>query len=221
MRNKFLFMFTGLLASLVCSPATKAQADEVPHYEVGAQFTSITKPDFNGGNTAIGLGARFTFNLNRSVALEAVTNFFPQNCRGCGGGIGDNSGNLTQGLFGIKAGKRFHRWGIFAKARPGFASFSEGEGRYVSSGTGGPFPFRFEQNRLTNFAMDLGGIIEIYHSKHIVTRFEAGDTLIKYGRRTTNFPLIDATGGVTLVDFTLPAETRHNFQFSAGVGFRF
>ena len=216
MKNKFLLMFTALLVGLVCSPAIQAQADDVPRYEIGAQFTSTTRPDFNGGHSAIGVGTRFTFNLNRSVALEAVTNFF-QTCRFCG----DNSGNQTQGLFGIKAGKRFHRWGIFGKARPGFASFSEGGGRYVATGTGGQFPLRFDQSRLTNFAMDLGGIIELYHSKHIVTRFEAGDTLIRYGRRDSNFPIMDATGGVTLVNFTIPAETRHNFQFSAGIGFRF
>jgi len=222
MRTRFLSIFTALLVGVVCSPAIKAQADDVPRYEIGANFTSITKPDFSSGNTAIGFGGRFTFNLNRSVALEAVTNFFPQDCNFCGGTIGDNSGNLTQGLFGVKAGKRFHRWGIFGKARPGFASFSKGEGRYVATGLGGTFPFTFNQSRLTNFALDVGGIIELYHSKHIVTRFEAGDTLIRYGRRNTNFPTFDvATGAVTLVPFTLPAETRHNFQFVAGVGYRF
>jgi hypothetical protein len=220
MRNRFLLMFTALLVALVCSPAIQAQADDVPRYEIGAHLTTITKPDFRGSGTALGVGGRFTFNLNRSVALEAVTNFFPENCRFCGFNA-DNTGNLTQGLFGIKAGKRFHRWGIFGKARPGFASFSEGAGEYVATGTGGTFPFRFDQSRVTHFAMDLGGIIELYHSKHIVTRFEAGDTLIRYGRRNSNFPIIDATGAVTLVNFTFPAETRHNFQLSAGIGFRF
>ena len=64
----------------------KAQSDEVPKVELGAQFTSITKPDFNNGATEPGFGGRFTFNLNRSVALEAVGNFFPHKCRFCGSG---------------------------------------------------------------------------------------------------------------------------------------
>jgi hypothetical protein len=77
------------------------------------------------------------------------------------------------------------------------------------------------QRRLTNFAFDLGGVLEFYPSKRIVTRFDAGDTLIKYRRRDSNIPLFDPFGGVTLFPFTVPGETRHNFQFSAGVGFRF
>lgn len=207
-----------ILGILFCASPWLVQAqtssDDVPRYEVGAQFTSITKPDYNGGATEIGLGARFTFNLNRSVALEAVTNFFPNKCSFCGA-LGDNSGNITQGLFGVKAGKRFQRWGIFAKARPGFVSFSQGDQKYIL--TNG-FP-EFSHKRLTNFAVDLGGVLEFYPSKHIVTRFDAGDTLIKYRARDTNFFNFGPSGG--LIPYTVPGETRHNFQFSAGVGFRF
>ena len=68
---------------------------------------------------------------------------------------------------------------------------------------------------------DLGGVLEFYPSKRIVTRFDAGDTLIHYGRRQSNFLIFDATGGPLLIPFTVPAQTRHNFQFAAGVGWRF
>lgn len=203
---------------------SKAQSDEVPKVELGVQFTSITKPDFSNGATEPGFGGRFTFNLNRSVALEAVGNFFPHKCRFCGSGgnADDNSGNITQGLFGVKAGKRFQKWGIFGKARPGVVSFSEGDSKYVATGTSSSFPFEFRQNRLTNFAVDLGGVLEFYPSKRIVTRFEAGDTLIHYGQRQSSFLLFDPTTGVpTLFPFTTRSETRHNFQFVAGVGWRF
>ena len=65
-----------ILGVLFCASPWLVQAqtssDDVPRYEVGAEFTSITKPDSFRGNTEIGLGARFTFNLNRSVALEAT-----------------------------------------------------------------------------------------------------------------------------------------------------
>lgn len=203
--------------------AAQAKSDEVPKFEVGAQFTSLTKPDNFREATEIGFGGRFTFNFNRSVAFEAVGNFFPHKCSFCGqGATGDNSGNITQALFGVKAGKRFDKWGIFAKARPGIISFSDGNSEYVPTGTGGSFPFEFQANRLTTFAADLGGVIEFYPSKRIVTRFEAGDTLIHYGARQTNFFGFDpATGNTILVPFTTRAETRHNFQFVAGVGWRF
>lgn len=210
--------FATLLCLMFCSLEARAQSDEVPKFELAAQFTSITKPDFNNGATEPGFGATFTFNLNRSVALEAVGNFFPHSCRFCG----NNSGNITQGLFGVKAGKRFEKWGIFGKARPGVVSFSEGETRIVSIGTG-PFPaLQFQQNRLTHFAADLGGVLEFYPSKRIVTRFEGGDTLIHYGQHQNNFVVFDPTTGVpVLLPFTSPSVIRHNFQFVAGVGWRF
>ena len=224
-RNKFIVMILTLVSlQLLCSGNTLAQSDEVPKVELGVQFTSITKPDFNNGDTEPGLGGRFTFNLNRSIALEAVGNFFPHNCRFCGRGpvAGDNSGNITQGLFGVKAGKRFEKWGIFGKARPGIVSFSGGNSTYVDTGAGSSFPFELRRRRLTNFAADLGGVIEFYPSRRLVTRFEAGDTLIHYGPRQSNFFSFDPTTGTTfLVPFTTRSETRHNFQFAAGVGWRF
>jgi hypothetical protein len=220
--KKLLATFVILLWLSLSSGKAKAQSDEVPKFEIGAQFTTITKPDFNNGTTEPGFGGRFTLNLNRSVALEAVGNFFPHSCRSFCGQSGDNNGNITQGLFGVKAGKRFEKWGIFGKARPGVVSFSQGDSKFVDNGSGGPFPFELRRNRLTNFAIDLGGILEFYPSKRIVTRFEAGDTLIHYRERQSSFLVFDPFTGVPiLVPFTVRSETRHNFQFAAGVGWRF
>ena len=63
--------------------------------------------------------------------------------------------------------------------------------------------------------MDVGGVVEFYPSSRIVTRFDFGDTIIRYGEyRRESF--------VASVPFlSRPPETKHNFQFSAGVGFRF
>ena len=218
--NKILTAIVSLFWLSLCLPEARAQSDEVPKIELGAQFTSITKPDFNNGATEPGFGGRFTFNLNRSVALEAVGNFFPRKCRFCGsGGGGDNSGNIVQGLFGVKAGKRFQKWGIFGKARPGVVSFSEGDSKFF---LGSPDSFGILQGRSTHFAFDLGGVLEFYPSRRIVTRFEAGDTLIHYGRRESNYLIFDPiTFKPSLLPFTTPAQTRHNFQFVAGVGWRF
>jgi hypothetical protein len=198
---------------------TQTQTDEVPKFEVGAQFTSLTKADNFNGSTEPGFGGRFTFNLNRSVALEAVGNFFPHKCSFCGQ-TGENSGNITQVFAGVKAGKRFEKWGFFGKARPGLVSFSDGESGYVPVNNGSTFPFEFQQNRATYFALDLGAVLEFYPSKRIVTRFEGGDTLIHYGRRTGNIITFDPFSP-GLIPFTTRSETRHNFQFVAGVGWRF
>jgi hypothetical protein len=209
-----------LCLSLGWLPA-KAQSEEVPKFEVGVHFTSITKPDFNNGATEPGFGGRLTYNINRSVALEAVGNFFPHSCRYCGQNASDNSGNILQGFFGVKAGKRFEKWGIFAKARPGITSFSKGDGTYLATGLPPEFPFQFVQKRLTNFAADLGAVLEFYPSKRLVTRFEGGDTLIYYRSRQTRVPIFDGAGNFTLLPINTRSETRHNFQFSAGVGWRF
>lgn len=215
----------GIVACLfLATVETRAQSssDEVPKFEIGIHFTSITKPDFSGSSTEPGLGARFTWNLNRSVALEAVGNLFPHSCNFCGGNLGDNSGIIKQGLFGVKVGKRFEKWGIFAKARPGVVTFGQGNTIYTINGTGPSASIHVRREGVSNFATDLGGVLEIYPSKHIATRFEGGDTLIHYGSRSSNYLVFDPTTfSPSLLPFTTRPNTRHNFQFSAGVGWRF
>jgi hypothetical protein len=80
-------------------------------------------------------------------------------------------------------------------------------------------------NRLTTFATDIGGVLEFYPSKRIVTRFDAGDTIMHFRKRTTNTvifdPITGVTGGISLVPITIPARTTHHFQFMTSVGFRF
>jgi hypothetical protein len=199
-----------------------AQTTEVQKVEVGVQFTSLTKPNFNGATTEPGVGARFTFNFNRSVAFEAAGNYFPHSCSFCGGNLGDNSGIITQGFFGVKAGKRFEKWGIFVKARPGVVRFGQGQTIYTINGTGPSATVAARRKGQSNFAADLGAVLEFYPSKHIVTRFDFGDTMIHYGSRQMNFLFFDPlTSAPSLIPFTTRSETRHNFQFAAGVGWRF
>ena len=123
---------------------------------------------------------------------------------------------------GVKVGKRFENWGIFAKARPGVISFSQGDFNIVEVPVSPAFPFVFQVNRLNNFATDIGGVLEFYPSRRIVTRFDAGDTIIHFTRRTKNAVAFDPTTETfRLIPFTVPARTTHNFQFMASVGFRF
>ena len=124
----------------------------------------------------------------------------------------------------MKAGKRFRKFGVFGKARPGFASFSGGEFDIVLLGTPpGSFPvFAINRSRANNFAFDVGGVVELYHSRRIFTRFDGGDTIIRYSERGFNsFSFDPMTGTVTPFRVTEPGDTRHNFQFSAGIGIRF
>ena len=201
---------------LFLSISVQAQSDDQPKFEVGIDFSSITKDTFDS-RTEAGFGGRLTFNLNKNVALEAATYFFPHRCFNCDRA----NGTLTEGLFGVKIGKRFDKWGLFGKARPGFASFSAGKTEFVPNPPNPQF-FTVETSRVTSFALDLGAVLEFYPTKRIVTRFDAGDTMIHFPRQTTNFPVFDPSSGTySFLPFTFPATMKHNFQFSAGVGFRF
>lgn len=192
-----------------------AQSQDLPKFEVGAEFSSLARDSFESKSEP-GVGARFTFNLNRSVAFEAAGYFYPDKCFSC-----RNAGNMSQVVAGVKVGKRFEKWGVFGKARPGVVSFSRGEFNPLPIVTG-PLPFQVEISRTNSFAADLGGVLEFYPTKRIVTRFDAGDTIIHFRRRTTNAIVFDPfTEGVSFIPIVQPARTTHNFQFTAGVGFRF
>lgn len=218
MKRQLFFAMAAIGICLLLSPlVTRAQSTDIPKYEVAADFSSLT---LASRETYPGVGGRFTYNLNKSVALEAAGYFFPGKCDTCPGQV---TGRITEGLFGVKAGKRFEKWGIFGKARPGFITLSKGAFDVIPTGAGGPFPFTFNVHSQTNFALDLGGVIEFYPSKKIVVRFDVGDTLIHYPSRTFNFLIPDPAnpGGALLAPFTSPARTDHSIQFIGGVGFRF
>ena len=80
----------------------------------------------------------------------------------------------------------------------------------------------FHMGSETYFSTDVGGVVEFYPSRRIVTRFDVGDTIIRYGiyREAAGF-VCALSGPCTTHLFERPAETRHNLQFSAGIGIRF
>ena len=214
--NRTLFLIAVVAVLLMPSQAF-SQSQELPKFEVAAEFTTLEREDYTGRRTEPGVGGRFTYNLNRVVSLEGAGYFFPKkscfNCR--------NNGRITEALGGVKVGKRFENWGIFAKARPGLISFSEGKFDVLEAPADPSFPIAFEQRRLTTFATDVGGVIEFYCRKRIVTRFDAGDTIIHFNRQSSHFVAFEEPNTFRIVPFTIPARTTHNFQFMASVGFRF
>lgn len=214
--NRTLFLVT--IFTVLMAPALAfAQSQDLKKFEVAAEFTTLERDDLFGQRTEPGFGGRFTYNINRVFALEGAGYFFPKRCFQC-----RNNGRITEGLAGVKVGKRFEKWGIFAKARPGVVSFSAGTFNVVDNPSAPAFPIQFELNRLTTFATDVGGVIEFYPSKRIVTRFDAGDTIMHFRRRNTNTVIFDPiTGETSLVPITIPPRTTHHFQFMTSVGFRF
>jgi hypothetical protein len=199
-----------LLITVITLASVAVAQSKKDKIEIGVQTTSLTvfSPDFAFDETKGGIGGRFTFNFNRSIAAEAEINFFPQKQLILGA-----DGSSIQAQFGVKLGKRFEKFGVFGKVRPGFISvdrvFSIVPGSQVPN-----FPINSKIERETFFTTDFGGVLELYPSSRMVVRFDAGDTLIRHPER---FGLLDFGGPVVLVR---PAKYSHNFQFTAGVAFR-
>ena len=203
-----------MLALLLTGGEARAQQEDVPKVEVGALFSSLSLSP-PAVKREVGVGARLTYNLNPHVSLEAEASFFPS-----GGTRGFTpGGSVLQGQFGVKAGKRFRNFGVFAKARPGFVSF-DGTFTPALAGTevinGVPFPvFDFTHiGRTTHFSADVGGVLEVYASRRVTARFDIGDTIIRYGPHDE----LDFTHQPAF--FRTVAQVTHNFQFSAGVTVR-
>ena len=194
-----------------------SQSQELPKFEAAAEFTTFERDEFWGQRTEPGLGGRITYNINRIFSVEGAVYFIPKRCFDC-----VNNGRVTEVLGGVKVGKRFENWGIFAKVRPGVVSFGRGDFDIIATGGGGPFPFQFENIRVNAFATDVGGVLEFYPSKRIVTRIDAGDTIMHFGRSVRNrIQFNPLTNDIVLFPFVQPSRTTHHFQFMTSVGFRF
>ena len=187
MRKMFFFVLTAT-AMLLMVPTLNAHAQsrsETPKVEVGVQYTLLRFTDADV--TDSGVGGRVTYNLSDNFGLETEFNFFPQE-RVNFANLSSLNSRRMQGLFGAKYGIRTQKFGIFGKARPGFVRFSEG-----SSPIGTP---------ATEFALDLGGVLELYPTRPVALRFDVGDTLIRFSSLGSGF-------------------TSNNLQVSTGLAFRF
>src|SRR5258708_4530928 len=142
MKQPSLFTIVAALTLLLIASEARAQRN-VPRFEIGGQFSllSLNSPssqdtillspyydnpckqfDLTCKRVELGVGARFTYNLTNHIALEAEGNFFPGRPQAELGAAfstgGIPAGHIYQGQFGVKAGKRFKKVGLFVKVRP-------------------------------------------------------------------------------------------------------
>jgi hypothetical protein len=187
-----------------------------------------------------GFGVRFTSNLTNHIALDGEGNFFPgiplealdTFLPGRKTVIGVPGGHIYQGQFGVKAGKRFKKFGVFMKIRPGFVGFTEASQftgfrlkTFLDPSHGTMVQLEnaeFRIGKATYPSADVGGVVEFYPSRRIVTRLDVGDTIIRYGVYREELGIVCALCCPCPTQlFERPAETRHNLQCSAGIGIRF
>jgi opacity protein-like surface antigen len=200
-------IFFALLMSVLLAPAAaRAQTSTAPDVgehkaEVGVLYTGVNLEGF--GETVGGLGGRFGYNFNKNIALDTEFSFFPETHLG-----NRQFGQKTQALVGVKAGTRTRHVGVFAKARPGVMFIGEVTSGFDCTGTSFGRTCRPSHN---NFALDAGGVLELYPSARTIVRLDAGDTVVR---------IRNATAGVIGNPVTT-SDTTHNFQFSVGFGYRF
>lgn len=199
-------MFKAVLIG-VLFPVVVAGQDLSKRYEAGVFFTyvfleEIGTRDAGVGTGAGGFGGRVVYRVLPYLDLDADLIFHPN------AGV---SGSRLQGFIGAKAGKRFDKFGLFAKARPGFLYFRKDP---FGAGEPGLTLFRTNWASSRDLSADFGGVLEYYTSRGPILRFDIGDTFVSYESRTvfvSQFEPPRPAGGFTT----------HNRQWSFGVSFPF
>jgi hypothetical protein len=202
------FFLTLLFASFT------ALAQETPRFEAGGNFVALR----SGGTGTFGPGGTFVYNFKRFLSLEGSVNWLPN---GTGFSVLGNGSSTLEGLFGVKAGYRTEKFGIFGKFRPGLIHQNNalrGEDLVPIQtliGPGTSIVPRF--SGLTERAFDIGQVLEYYPSRHWAFRYDIGDLVV------FNEPIVLTGTGGTIPSSIFGNSTRatNNFQFSTGVHYRF
>jgi hypothetical protein len=184
---KTLVMLCGMLLLLLASSVMSMA--QTPKHEVGGLIFSFQGKHVGFG---FGFGGRYTYNLNRHVAVDSEVNAFVED---------EGPIYATQGFVGPKVGVRSKYVGVFVKARPGFSTnFSRAAPDFATT---------FASEQVTKFALDVGAVFEAYPSRHTAFRVDVGDVIVPLGNDLILGPEPRRLG------------TTHNFQYSLGFSLRF
>jgi hypothetical protein len=195
-KNLFMAAVAAFSLALVGGIEARAQSGE-PRVEVGGQFAFIHFRDLSSNDA--GFGGHITYHLNTFIAIEGELNVFPgdKNSIDFFSGL-SQGGRKVEGLVGVLTGFRGDKFGIYGKFRPGFLHL----GRDLAG----------DKNGNTDFAMDVGAVVEYYPTRHTFLRLDLGDTIVRFPGSTVNV-------GGTL--FSIPAAYSNNLQVNIGGGVRF
>ena len=210
--------------------------NETPKYEIGIHYSNFSFGAFDpkltkefgklirldevgtplinqeSNKNEPGIGARFTYNINKNIAIEGEGNFFYQYRKEIRpfsqGRASYQGGQKVQVLAGPKIGYRSKKFGVFGKVRPGIITFAGYPViQFLEVSAPGSAFFGQGRQRATFFNVDVGGVVEYYPSRKSVIRFDIGDTIVRYKGQEPKY--------------ANPSFTRHNLQMNVGFGFRF
>jgi hypothetical protein len=202
-----------VITSILLLSALAAAQDSPGRFEAGAAFSTLHMTGFAGFGPAV----EGDLNFGRHIALDGTFTWFPNSERGH---------SSASGFFGAKAGKRWERFGLFGKVRPGFLTFDNAfraetvlftpaPGGLGSIGT----LLSLRSGRLTERALDLGGVAEYYPARHWTLRWDMGNMML-FQEKGPTLNFIGA-GTPILPLITPPSRTTNHFQFSTGIHYRF
>jgi hypothetical protein len=176
-----------LAITVLVAPFAHAQSTQA-----GVHYSALSQeyPD----QTRSGFGGFVVYSPLTWLGVDASTSIFLSEPIG---------GYAWQVLAGPRVGVSWRDLGLFARLRPGFVRFSE---RFGKPNIACILIFPPPESCLapnTNFALDLGGTVEIPLNPATLLRFDLGDTLVRYDRNN------------------LESQWMHSLQFAAGIGWKF
>lgn len=209
-RGKWGATIAGAVCGMLAVAAGMAEAQATTGLEVGGQLNVLRLSESEDSN--VGVGGRVTYDLQRWLSVEGEYQFLPSDelddsrVQADGSVLGVSyTRRRSTALFGVKAGYRGDRIGVFAKVRPGVTVLSdrgvECRGEVCALVLLAVPEYRPE------FVVDVGGIFEVYPSARWVARVDVGSLVIRH--RSTAPPCVG--GGCTTA----------NLATSFGVGVRF
>lgn len=203
---RFLCAATAIaaLAGVATADAQTARS----RVDLGGHVNFLRPGDVDASNVAV--GGRATVGGARWASLDLELNYAPKDTITSGPTL--EAGNLgliyrrrrVDAFAGARLGYRGDRIGVFAKVRPGLTRLS-----HQGVECGGDvciLALIAVPDYRTEFALDLGGVIEFYPSGRLITRIDLGDTLIR--RRASGAP-------------PFGEGTTHNLSSTFGLGFGF
>jgi hypothetical protein len=175
-----------LIAFVVAGSAPAGAQTLTERVTIGAQLSMLGVTG-DSDSTSVGIGARGSYAFSRWLAADVEFSFFPRDraefslgddATPAGSGSTEYSRRRIAAFAGPKAGVRSGRLGVFAKVRPGFSRlFDRGVscfGEICALILLARPVYRIE------FAMDLGGVVEVYPSSGSVVRFDLGTTVVRH-----------------------------------------
>jgi hypothetical protein len=126
-------------------------------------------------------------------------------------------GRSLEALTGLKVGLRRDRMGYFARLRGGTITFGETERTVGIDSDGATFGTR---GMFTNPVLDVGGVWEVYPSRHTLLRFDAGSATIFYQPKAV-IQYVPESNFEVGTKYNIAGFQQTGLVLSLGAGFRF